>query len=267
MKILTISTTNPLFIVIQYKTINKFIKCNEDIEFIVFNDSKDWPDITNFNDVTIKKQIEDTCFSLGIQCINIPNEHHKIEFNASNRHADSMNYITKYISNNKDKYLIIDNDMFFVNNYHLDSLKLYYFGYVEQQRAIDNKLYKYPWPNMIYIDTNLAPNLDLLKWDLMKGLDVGGKAGGWLLTLDKSKIKKFDGLKSGTWNIDNFPKELNKKLLVFLNLDPRNINNMYFTELFESKIFHYRGGSNWMLNSKKIHDKLTKLLYVLIEEF
>jgi hypothetical protein len=144
---------------------------------------------------------------------------------------------------------------------------LYYFGYVEQQRAIDNKLYKYPWPNMIYIDTNLAPNLDLLKWDLMKGLDVGGKAGGWLLTLDKSKIKKFDGLKSGTWNIDNFPKELNKKLLVFLNLDPRNINNMYFTELFESKIFHYRGGSNWMLNSKKIHDKLTKLLYVLIEEF
>jgi hypothetical protein len=81
--------------------------------------------------------------------------------------------------------------MFFVNNYHLDSLKMYYFGYVEQQRVIDNKLYKYPWPNMIYIDTNLAPNLELLKWDLMKGLDVGGKAGGWLLTLDKSKIKKF----------------------------------------------------------------------------
>ena len=56
MKILTIATTNPLFIVIQYKTINKFIKCNEDVEFIVFNDSKDWPDITNFNDITIKKQ-------------------------------------------------------------------------------------------------------------------------------------------------------------------------------------------------------------------
>jgi hypothetical protein len=68
------------------------------------------------------------------------------------------------------------------------------------------------------------------------------------------------------WNISNFPKELNKKLLTFLNFDPRNINNTYFAELLESKIFHYRGGSNWMINSKKLHDKLTKLLYVMISE-
>jgi hypothetical protein len=59
---------------------------------------------------------------------------------------------------------------------------------------------------------------------------------------------------------------LNKKLLAFLNFDPRNINNTYFAELLESKIFHYRGGSNWMINSKKLHDKLTKLLYVMISE-
>jgi hypothetical protein len=266
MKILTIATTNPLFIVMQYNTIKKFIKCKENVEFIVFNDAKDWPDITNFNDTNIKKQIETTSISLGIKCINIPNEKHKTEFNASNRHVDSMNYITTYIINNKDKYLIIDNDMFFIDNYDLDGLNNYYFGYVEQERVVDNKLYKYPWANLVYIDTKLTPNLELLKWDLMKGLDVGGKAGGWLLTLDKSKIKKFDCLHSGMWNIYNFPKELNKKLLAFLNFDPRNTNNNYFAELFESKIFHYRGGSNWMINSKKLHDKLTKLLYVMISE-
>jgi hypothetical protein len=266
MKILTIATTNPLFIVIQYNSIKKFIKYKEPVEFIVFNDAKDWPDITNFNDPSIKKQIEELCISLEIQCINIPNQHHINEFNASNRHSDSMNYITKYITENKDKYMIIDNDMFFINDYDLDSLKNYYFGYVEQQRIINNKLYKYPWGNLVYIDTNWAPNLELLKWDIMNGLDVGGKAGGWLLTLDKLKTKKFEGLKSGMWNINNFPKELNKKLLVFLNLDPRNTNNTYFTELFETKIFHYRGGSNWMLNSRKIHEKLTKLLFITLKE-
>jgi hypothetical protein len=215
MKIITIVTTNPIFIELQYKTIKKFIKSNEEIEFIVFNDSKDWPDITNFNDVSIKTNIVEICKSLGIQCINIPNSHHINEFNASKRHADSMNFITEFMINNKDKYLIIDNDMFFVDKYDLDNLDNYYVGYVEQ--------------------------------------------------IEKSKIKKFNGLTSGSWNITNFPDNLNKKLLLFLDKDPRNTSDKYFAELFESKILHYRGGSNWMLNSKKLHNFLTDLLYKTIE--
>jgi hypothetical protein len=267
MKIITIVTTNPIFIELQYKTIKKFIKSNEEIEFIVFNDSKDWPDITNFNDVSIKTNIVEICKSLGIQCINIPNSHHINEFNASKRHADSMNFITEFMINNKDKYLIIDNDMFFVDKYDLDNLDNYYVGYVEQIRIVNNKKYIYPWPNLLYLNTLLAPNLDILKWDVIEGLglDTGGKAGGWLLTLEKSKIKKFNGLTSGSWNITNFPDNLNKKLLLFLDKDPRNTSDKYFAELFESKILHYRGGSNWMLNSKKLHNFLTDLLYKTIE--
>ena len=266
MKIITIVTTNPTFITLQHKTINKFIESNEDIEFIIFNDSKDWPDITNFNDVNIKVKIVEICDRLKIKCINIPNSHHKNEFNASIRHADSMNYITEYMINNKDKYLIIDNDMFFVDNYDLNSLDNYYFGYVEHIRLINNKKYKYPWPNLLYINTILIPNLDILKWDVIDGLDTGGKAGGWLLTLEKSKIKKMNGLISGSWNMNNFPNNLNNKLLGFFEKDPRNSGDKYFAELFESKILHYRGGSNWMLNSRKLHIYLTDLLYETIEE-
>ena len=70
MKIITIVTTNPTFITLQHKTINKFIESNEDIEFIIFNDSKDWPDITNFNDVNIKVKIVEICDRLKIKCIN-----------------------------------------------------------------------------------------------------------------------------------------------------------------------------------------------------
>jgi hypothetical protein len=266
MKIITIVTTNPKFIELQYKTINKFIKSNEELEFIVFNDSKDWPDITNFNDVSIKTKIVEICNSLGIKCINIPNSHHISEFNASKRHADSMNYITEFMITNKDKYLIIDNDMFFVDKYDLNNLDNYYVSYVEHIRLINNKRYKYPWPNLFYINTILAPNLDILKWDVIDGLDTGGKAGGWLLTLEESKIKKITGLISESWNISNFPDNLNKNLLVFLDKDPRNNGDKYFAELFESKILHYRGGSNWMLNSRKLHIFLTDLLYKTIEQ-
>lgn len=267
MKIITIVTTNPIFIELQYKTIRKFIKGNEELEFIVFNDSKDWPDITNFNDVSIKTSIVEKCNSLGIKCIDIPNSHHINEFNASKRHADSMNYITEFMINNKDKYLIIDNDMFFVDKYDLHDLDNYYFGYVEHTRILNNKKYKYPWPNLLYINTILAHNLDILKWDVIEGLDTGGKAGGWLLTLENSKIKKFNGFISGSWNISNFPDNLNKKLLEFLNNDPRNSTNKYFfAELFESKILHYRGGSNWMINSRKLHIFLTDLLYKTIQQ-
>lgn len=266
MKIITIATTNPIFIDLQYKTINKFIECNEELEFIVFNDSKDWPDITNFNDVSIKPNIIKICNDLGVKCINIPNSHHINEFNASKRHADSMNYITEFMITNKDKYLIIDNDMFFVDKYNLHNLDEYYVGYIEHIRIINNKKFKYPWPNLFYINTKLAPNLELLKWDVIDGLDTGGKAGGWLLTLEKTKIKKFNGLISKTWNISDFPHNLNKTLLVFLNKDPRNEGDKYFSELFETKILHYRGGSNWMLNSRKLHIFLTDLLYKTIEQ-
>lgn len=42
-------------------------------------------------------------------------------------------------------------------------------------------------PNLFYINTKITPNLEILQWDLMDGIDTGGKAGSWLLTLDKSK--------------------------------------------------------------------------------
>lgn len=260
MKILTIVTTNPTFIELQYKSINKFVKSNESIEFIVFNDAKSWPDISNFNDINIKSKIVEMCNNLNIQCINIPNESHKQEFNSSQRHADSMNFITQYIINNKDTYFILDNDMFFVDNYNLKDLELYNIAYVEQIRIVKNKIYKYPWPNLFYINTKVTPNLELLQWDLMDGIDTGGKAGGWLLTLDKTKIKKIDILVSCMWDVTNIPNNINNNIKLFLKNDPRNVNGKYFSELLDSRILHYRGGSNWMLNSRKLHNNLTKLL-------
>jgi hypothetical protein len=97
---------------LQYKSVKKFITINEPIEYIVFNDSKKWSDITNFGDVTTYQQIINMCKKLNVTCINIPNEHHKKQTNASVRHGDSVNYMTSYIKKYQDKYLILDSDMF-----------------------------------------------------------------------------------------------------------------------------------------------------------
>ena len=49
MKIVNIVANNPIFIELQYKSLKKFV--DFDYEYIIFNDGKNWPDITNFGDI------------------------------------------------------------------------------------------------------------------------------------------------------------------------------------------------------------------------
>ena len=72
MKVVTSVVNNPTFIEIQYHCLKKHLHC--DFEYIVFNDAKEFPDYTNDNDITIKKQITDTCNELGIKCYEIEND-------------------------------------------------------------------------------------------------------------------------------------------------------------------------------------------------
>ena len=84
MKIISIVANNPIFIELQYKTLTKFV--NVEYEYIIFNDGKDWPDVTNFGNVHEGKAgIINICNKLNIKCINIPNNHHKTRIKASQR--------------------------------------------------------------------------------------------------------------------------------------------------------------------------------------
>ena len=80
----------------------------------MFNDAKPFPDFTNDGDITIRSQIKETCRSLGVRCISIENDRHRIEKCSSDRVADSMNAILRYqLTQPPDKYLLLDSDMFF----------------------------------------------------------------------------------------------------------------------------------------------------------
>ena len=261
MKIITAVVNNPIFIEIQYHTFKKYM--TTPYEFIVFNDAKSLPDITNGNDITIKEKIEETCKKLDIKCINIPNIHHR-RWNMSTRHADTFNnHILKYQINNPDKYLLIDSDMFLIDFFDSSKYDNFDCALVFQSREINiNNTIKYFWPGLCYLDFNKIKNVELLNWDLSPGCDTGGMMQFWLrmqMHKDQKSIFSINHLSSCNWTIENIPENIknNTKLIKFLNKDPRNENGKYYAEIYDNIFFHYRAGGNWKMEGMDFHNKLS----------
>ena len=64
MKIVSVVVNNPNLIELQYNSIKKYFRTDQHFELIIFNDAKDWPDVTNFNDITIKSQIVEIKYNM-----------------------------------------------------------------------------------------------------------------------------------------------------------------------------------------------------------
>ena len=268
MKIVTAVVNNPIFIQIQYYTLKKYIKC--DYEFIVFNDAKAFPDYSNGGDVTIKNNIEETCKKLGIQCINIPNQKHITQTYADLRCADSMNFILNFQLLNPDKYLLIDSDMFLIDNFDLSEYEKYDCAVVLQSR--NNFTTNYIWNGIYYFDFNKIKNKQLLNWSCKPDCDVGGMMEQWLKS-QTNKIPNTDEIRhtnkvfhnddiyyikhlwSCSWNESEIPENLknNTKLIHFIKTDPRNQNGKYYCEIYDNKFLHYRAGGNWEKRNMKLH--------------
>jgi hypothetical protein len=271
MKVVTAVVNNPVFIEIQYYTLQKYMKCN--YEFIVFNDAKPFHDYSNDGDINIKHSIEELCEKLNIQCINIPNQHHIKQQEASIRTADSMNFILEYQKRNPDKYLLLDSDMFLVDQFDLSDYENYRCGVVLQSR-FDNKI-NYFWNGLYYFDINKMNNLQLLNWNCKPGCDTGGMMEQWLQTQeiednnslnDKSNINYIKHLSSLSYDESEMPENLkdNAKLIHFMQTDPRNQNGKFYCEIYDNKFLHYRAGGNWEKRNMNIHHTLALKLRDLL---
>ena len=263
MKIVTAVVNNINFIEIQYYTLKKHFKGQ--YEFIVFNDAKAWPDNTNGGDSTIRDKISAACRSLGIQCINIPNEHHRtITKQPSDRTADSMNFITNYQRNNPDKYLLLDSDMFLISDFSIDSYSNHSSAVVHQHRGDLN----YIWNGLYYFDFSSIAAVDSINWNCCEGCDTGGMMQVWLKTQKPESVYSIRHLPSCTWSAADLPSTLkeNEKLVNFLNTDVRNVNGKFFCELYDGVFLHYRAGGNWRGEGMKLHTRLTEALKSAILE-
>jgi hypothetical protein len=268
MKVITAVVNNPVFIEMQYFTLKKHMQC--EYEFIVFNDAKEFPDYSNGGDVQIKGMIENMCKELNIKCVNIPNTHHLRQTDAAIRCADSMNFILQFQKENPDKYLLIDSDMFLVDNFDLSEYDGYECAVVLQSR--NNYQTHYFWNGIYYFDFKKMKNIDLLNWSCAPGLDVGGMMQKWLALQTKhipdineirhsDKTFHQDGIyyikhfRSCSWDESEIPINLkeNKKLAEFLFSDPRNENNKFYCEIYDNKFLHYRAGGNWEQRGMNLH--------------
>lgn len=275
MKVLTAVVNNPIFIEIQYHTLKKHMK--QDYEFIVFNDAKAFPDFTNGGDEKIHEKIQKKCNELNIKCISIPNDHHKNMSCAGRRCSDSINFMQNYMLKEKDEYLVIDSDMFLIDDFYKERYNNNDCAIVLQNRKNSN--INYIWNGIFYFNSNNINDFDIINWDVTENTDVGGMTHIWL----KNKCKKLpdvldicnseknifnrDGiyfikhLSSLSWNDSKMPENIkNTKLETFIKQDPRNQNNKYFCEIFDEIILHYRAGGNWERKDINLHYNLSEVL-------
>ena len=280
MKIITAVVNNPIFIEIQFHTLQKYFKGS--YEFIIFNDAKDFPDFTNGGDITIKSKIEDVCKGLGIQCINIPNNSHKICHDAAIRCSDSMNYILNYQKQYLDQYLLLDSDMFLIDHFDISKYQEYDCAIVLQTR--ENGNINYFWNGIYYFNMNKIKNIDKLNWNCCNGCDVGGMMQEWLkIQMKGSSFPSTDMIRwtqqsfhsnniyfikhlwSCTWNSDELPENIkaNKRLIDFFQKDPRNETGKYFCEVYDNVFLHYRAGGNWRNEGLETHRLLTNKLKLI----
>lgn len=269
MKILTTSVNNTVFIKLQYMLLKKYMPKNIEYEFIVFNDSKNFPDDTNGGNLNISLFIQDTCESLGIKCINIPNEHHKYIKNPSIRCANSMNFILKYQEDNPpDEYIILDCDMFPIAPINIEEYRKYNCALLLQSRQNKN----YFWPGILYFNFHKMKDIKLMNWNCIPDFDTGGMMIQWLSLQDPNTIYYIDSLLSLCWDKKTIPEFLLQddniqynNLINFIHNDPRNSkpDNKYFTEIYDNTFFHYRSGTNWRNEGFELHNTLTNKLFSL----
>jgi hypothetical protein len=256
MKIITSVVNNIGFIEIQHHTLKKHFK--GDYEFIVFNDAKGFPDLTNGGDVTLRGKITTTCAALGITCIEIPNSHHR-NMGMSDRHADTFNlHVMKYQKQNPDTYLLLDSDMFLVRDFDPSIYTAYECAIVPQTRGNET----YFWPGLCFMDFTKIQNSHLLDWRTAPGFDSGGMMRSWLSMQTPESIYTIRHLPSCTWAVAEIPDSLreNEKLVNFLTTDVRNVNGKFFCELYDGVFLHYRAGGNWRGEGLGLHLRLTDAL-------
>jgi hypothetical protein len=274
MKILTSVVNNPTFIEMQYETLKKHAKM--EYEFIVFNDSKPFPDFTNGDDPCIHPQIQNICNALNIKCINVPNESHKTNHCPVVRCSEAMNFMLEYMKQNIDEYLIIDSDMFLIDTLNIEEYRKFDCAIVIQSRDRIKHI-DYFWNGLFYFNMNKMKNIELLNWTKVLDCDVGGMMGHWLSLQSKNiphvnnirhsnkNIFNRDGiyfikhLWSITWNESEIPENIktNKELVEFFESDPRNKNGNYYCEIYDDKFLHYRAGGNWNREGLDLHNYLT----------
>ena len=270
------------YIKFQYLSLKKFI--TNEYEFIVINDSKDKKCYTNYNNDNLNIDITNICKFYNIECINFNQNDHinrqilypyeinddfkEIKNNPNSRCADVTQFMLnlfnkKYSSLDNNILIILDSDMFFVQNINLESI-IEDYDIVAIQQSRKNNV-KYLWNGIVIINPKKLKNLNEMNWNCgfvnSEPTDVGGYTHFY--------IEKYKpNIKYINYNIYSYPETVIKSNSLPLNiknffLDICKIkkNNSCNKEYIANSIIHLRGGGNWDHQGIDTMDKQNKLIY------
>ena len=269
-KILVLSahTNDPQMLEIQAKALKKYLKF--DYDFIV---GVDIPPIDSkwnlFKEIGFDS-FEKVALLHSIKLLEVPGGIHldrsfifpngnpaskKPDF--AKRCADTFQFMLGIIPwQQYSTVLFLDADMFPISPIEeIPTSYLVSVAGVKQVRRKRLREFVYFWPGLVWLDAR-APMRNLLSFDLISRIslktDVGGETNSWIRFLNSFgfAVRFLNHLQSGTWDEANAPESVsrNPELLGWLKTDYRNVNNLFFAEIYDGKFLHYRGGGNWMLN-------------------
>jgi hypothetical protein len=161
LKIYSIQYNSPNYIYLQNKSFNKHIKTP--YEFIIINNA--------VNDNKIK-EIQKISEGLGLQHIHTKNDINKVKDHSSDSHAYALNFLLSDVIKDDDIVMILDHDIFLIEDLDETYYKNYDIIYTIQKRSH----IEYPWAGFIVINkvknkSDMSFNLCIVDNNL---LDTGG---------------------------------------------------------------------------------------------
>lgn len=279
--VLSAHTNDPNMLELQSKAIRKYFKFDHD--FVVGIDIPPSDSKWNlFEDIEFE-HFQKIAVQNHIKLLEIPQEIHRNRSlifpfgkpsnskpNFAMRCADSFQFMLGIVPwEGYSTILFLDADMLPVTQIHeIPTSGSIYVAGIKQIRKNHLKEVEYLWPGLVWINTR-CPMRNLLSFDLISRLaiktDVGGESSSWIkfLTNFGYGVRYLEHLSSGSWHEAHAPASIshNFKLVQWLKNDYRNSKGFFFSEIYDDKFLHYRGGGNWMSNdSKKELENRKKLL-------
>lgn len=281
--IITTSYNRPDFIELQFQSFTHFL--NDDYEYVVFNDAPE-------NSI-VKKEIEDTCRRLGIQCIRIPaNIHNKPNRqSAGDRHIEGLQFALNTIGYDYNGIVtIIDSDVFMLKSFSIEKYLEDHdiAGKIEARLNLNTRV-RYFSPVLIFMNMQTLPNKKTISFEggYIEGLacDVGAHTYYYLKNNPKIKTQFFTMMRclnigfqgndlvkkpghcstcsnstclSCTWNL--MDQGFDDHTISFIQTCPDD--NIEF--ILNHTFLHYRCGSNWNNQSSEYHAIKTQTLRTLL---
>jgi hypothetical protein len=224
---------------------------------IVYNNAN-----TTFNAV----KIENECMRLGIEHRRVPQVY--VTGDASIGCATSCEYAIKQHLNHDGYILLLDSDMFFVDDF---SITEYMSGYDFSGILQLKEHVRYFTNQFLAMDMRTLPNkqdISLKCGEVDKvRVDVGGELHYYIMNNPQIRIKYIvDFICTNAYNAIHIMGKIRDVRLLDYFLRDINISGPYPELYIDQKVLHYRSGSNWNGFSNDIVEKRNKNLFDLLDK-